>query len=131
MKILSHLTLVSWVWTVQSRKHYRVLCTRGGHGSGVPESTPAGSCVFVGPEAGVKILWKTGPVGFSNLKKFRTRIKKFGTGAEMESKNGLRPPLLCTRPVQMTKETKLSGVRGFTHLLLSNLHVFSVIFVGH
>ena len=84
---------------------------RGGHGCGVPEATPAGSCVFSDPES--KICEKSDPdteslfifgssrslcglhkchcwisvgsmvagvwagVGFSNLKKFWTRIQTF------------------------------------------------------
>jgi len=42
-----------------SRFHVH-FATRGCQGSGVPESSPAGFCVFFGPVAGVNIFWKTG-----------------------------------------------------------------------
>ena len=60
-----------WGHTVDAVSHARCttngMCAknsiyiRGGHGSGVPESTPVGFCAFFGPETGVKNWWKTGP----------------------------------------------------------------------
>ena len=76
---LSHVK-PSLVTQLLSRVRQPPVFGRGSYGSGMPESIPAGFCVFVGPkdcwiliESMVAGVW-TG-IGFSNLKKCWTRIR--------------------------------------------------------
>ena len=78
----SETMLLSHVLATNVAEYIRIIDTdtRGGTGSGVPESTPAGFCVFLsdpdpGPES--KIWEKTDPESLFNFGSSRSRCDHF------------------------------------------------------